>query len=52
MNNTHIRVCQKSVFTGYNYEGVMVNLVVLPGELKLSIIHFATYVAIRGLEPN
>lgn len=30
MNNTHIRVCQKSIFSGYHYEGVTVNLVVLP----------------------
>ena len=31
MNKTHIRVCQKSVSNGYSYEGVTVNMVILPG---------------------
>ena len=31
MNDTHIRVCQKSLFTGYHFEGVTVSMVVIPG---------------------
>lgn len=36
MNDTHIKVCQKSLYTGFHYEGVMVSLFILPGKLCLS----------------
>lgn len=40
LNKTHIRVCQKSVFNGYVYEGVKVNLVIIPGMLNVNLVKY------------
>uniref|UniRef100_A0A7M5XJW8 EGF-like domain-containing protein n=2 Tax=Clytia hemisphaerica TaxID=252671 RepID=A0A7M5XJW8_9CNID len=40
MNSTHMKVCQKSVFNGYNYDGVDVNVVVLPERCPVGYIAF------------
>jgi len=46
-NNTHIKVCQKSIFSGFHYEGVTVSILVLPDRCPTGFHLLKNYVCMK-----